>query len=243
MEGIVTDNGGEFSSEEMREVCSILDVETITTAAESPFQNGLCERNHGVIDSMLLKMEEQCPGTPIEVLLSWANMAKNSLQMWHGYSSYQLVFGKNPNLPNIMTAQAPALEGVSTSEMLVRHLNSLHAARRAFIESEADERVRRALRSKVRASEHILYSPGDRIYYKREAHERWLGPAKVIFQDGKVVFIRHGGTFVRVSPNRMTSAGSVCTLNYQIDEPVRLFIFWSKSGRYEAIWAVRLLGF
>jgi hypothetical protein len=208
MEGIVSDNGGEFSSDEMREVCSILNVEKITTAADSPFQNGLCERNHAVVDNMLLKMEEQCPGTPIDVLLCWANMAKNSLQMCHGFSSYQLVFGKNPNLPNIMTEQPPAHEGSSTSEMLVRHLNSLHAARKAFIESETDERIRRALRNKIRASEQV-FNPGDRVYYKRESQERWLGPAKVIFQDGKVVFVRHGGTYVRVSPNRLLSAGGV----------------------------------
>ena len=38
----MTDNGGEFSSLEMREVMSILNVRIITTAAESFFQNGLC---------------------------------------------------------------------------------------------------------------------------------------------------------------------------------------------------------
>ena len=206
MESVVTDNGGEFSSAEMREVCSILNVEKVATAAESPFQNGLCERNHGVVDNMLSKLEEQCSNTPSEILLAWANMAKNSLQMWHGFSSYQLVFGRNPNLSNIMTDQAPALEGSSTSEVLVRHLNGLHAARRAFIESEASERVKRALRSKIRASER-KYSPGDRVYYKRETQERWLGPAKVIFQDGKVIFVRHGATFVRVSSNRLLPAG------------------------------------
>ena len=43
MESVVTDNGGEFSAAEMQEVCSILNVEKVTTAAESPFQNGLCE--------------------------------------------------------------------------------------------------------------------------------------------------------------------------------------------------------
>ena len=39
MESIMTDNGGEFSSDEMREVMSILSVRLITTAAKSPFQN------------------------------------------------------------------------------------------------------------------------------------------------------------------------------------------------------------
>ena len=207
MEAILSDNGGEFSSDEMREVCSILNVETYTTAAESPFQNGLCERNHAVIDSMLVKLEEQCPETSQEVLLCWANMAKNSLQMWNGFSSYQLVFGKNPNLPNILTDQPPSLEGTTTSGVLAKHLNSLHAARRAFIQSETDERIRRALRSKMRASEQV-FENGERVYYKREGQEKWLGPGKVVFQDGRVIFVRHGGTFVRVSPNRLLKAGA-----------------------------------
>lgn len=98
MEAILTDNGGEFSSDETREVASILNVEVCTTAAQSPFQNGLCERIHAVTDSMLLRLEEQCPQTSSEVLLCWANTARNSLQMWHGYSSYQMVFG-TPKTP------------------------------------------------------------------------------------------------------------------------------------------------
>ena len=82
------------------------------------------------------------------------------------------------------------------------HLNALHEFRRAFIQSESNERIRRALRTKVRAAEDI-YENGDRVYYKREGKERWLGPATVVFQDGKVVFVRHGGIFVRVSPNQL----------------------------------------
>ena len=206
MESMLTDNGGEFSSDETREVASILNIEVCTTAAESPFQNGLCERNHAVVDNMLMKMEEQCPDTDIEVLLAWANMAKNALQMWNGFSSYQLVFGKNPNLPNIMNDNLPALQGSTSSEILSEHLNALHAARQAFVKSEADERIKRALRSKVRVSEQV-YKYGDRVYYKRDGHEKWLGPGKVIFQDGKVVFVRHGAVFVRVSTNRLMKAG------------------------------------
>lgn len=40
MESIMTDNGGEFSSDEMREVTSILNVKVCTTAGMIPFQNG-----------------------------------------------------------------------------------------------------------------------------------------------------------------------------------------------------------
>ena len=202
MEAIMSDNGGEFSSEETREVASILNITVHTTGAECPFQNGLCERVHHVTDVMLTKLIEDFPGVPKERLLCWANMARNGLQMWNGFSSYQLVFGCNPNIPNIMTDRLPALEGATSSQVLAQHLNALHAARKAFIESEADERIRRALRSKVRASEQV-FTFGDLVYYKREGHDRWLGPGKVMFQDGRVVFVRHGGAFVRVSPNRL----------------------------------------
>lgn len=207
---LFTDNGGEFSSAEMREVCSILNVEVLTTAAESPFQNGICERNHAIVDSMLAKLEDQCPSTPVEVLLAWASNAKNSLQMQNGFSSYQIIFGRNPRLPNVMEDQLPALDGKTTSETLATHLNSLHAARRAFVEAETSERVRRALRTQVRTSEE-RFTHGDRVFYKRECSDKWLGPARVVFQDGKVIFVRHGGVFIRVSPNRLKKAKKVDT--------------------------------
>ena len=76
----MTDNGGEFSSDEMREVASILNVRLITTAADSPFQNGLCERVHSVTNMMLLILMEENKKTERQTLLPWANIARNSLQ-------------------------------------------------------------------------------------------------------------------------------------------------------------------
>lgn len=162
MGAIFTDNGGEFSSDEMREVMSILNVRTCTTAGMSPFQDGLCERVHAITDSMLIKLEEYGKKDS-QALLCWANMSRNSLQMWNGFSSHQLVFGTNPNLPNIMTEKLPALEGTSTSEIFAKHLNALHSARKAYIQTEAKERIRRALRSKVRASEQV-FNNGDSVF-------------------------------------------------------------------------------
>ena len=45
MDSILTDNGGEFTAQEIEENASILNVNVLTAAAESPFQNILCERN------------------------------------------------------------------------------------------------------------------------------------------------------------------------------------------------------
>ena len=41
------------------------------------------------------------------------------------------------------------------------------------------------------------------FFYKRDGKNMWLGPARVVAQDGKVVFIRHGSYLIRVAPNRL----------------------------------------
>ena len=172
MKSVLTDNDGEFNSDEMREVESVLNIQVYTTAGESPFQNGLCERVHAVTDMMLTKLEDEQHGANSETLLCWANMARNCLQMWNGFSRHQLVFGTNPNLPGIMIDKIPALDGTTTSETFAKHLNTLHASRKAFIDTEANERIRRALRTKVRAAEQI-YTNGDMLFDKREGKEKW----------------------------------------------------------------------
>ena len=93
-----------------------------------------------------------------------------------------------------MSDKLPALEGTTSSEIFAQHLTALHESRRAYIQTEANERIKRALRTKVKAAEQIDQN-GDAVIYKREGKERWLGPASVVFQDGKVVFVRQGGNF------------------------------------------------
>ena len=171
MQSILNDNGGEFTGEEMKELKDILNVIDLTTGAESPWMNGLCEKNHHVVDTMLERLVEDYPNTPDHVLLSWANMAKNSMQMVYGYSSNQLVYGTNPNLPNIMTKGLPAMEGKTTSKVFAMHLNALQASRRAFIETENSERIRKALMKKV-CTNNTVFNIGDRVWYKREIDGR-----------------------------------------------------------------------
>lgn len=202
---MLTDNGGEFTSDEMREVTSLLNIVKYTTGAEAPWQNGLCERIHQVTDLILLKLEASYPDVSLDVLLAWANMARNSLQMYLGFSSHQLVFGINPNLPNVLTDKLPAMNETTGSEVFAKHLNVLRESREAFIRTDANMRIKRALRHKLRCVQKV-YNRGDWVYYKRDNSERWLGPAKVMFQDSKVVFVRHGSIFYRVSINRVNSA-------------------------------------
>ena len=41
------------------------------------------------------------------------------------------------------------------------------------------------------------------VSYKRENSNKWKGPGFVIGQDGKIIFVRHGSIYVRVSANRI----------------------------------------
>ena len=82
----------------------------------------------------------------------------------------------------------------------------MHEARKAFIEAESAERVRRALRHKFRSSS-INVKQGDRVFYKRQDSNKWRGPGVVIGRDIKVIFVRHGSIYVRVSMNRIIKAG------------------------------------
>ena len=208
MKSVPTDNGGEFNSDEMRENDSILNIQVCTTVGESPFQNGLCERVHAVTDMMVTKLEDEQNGANSETLLCWANMARNCLQMWNGFSSHQLVFGTNPNLPGIMTDKIPALDGTTTSETFAKHLNTLHASRKAFIDTEANERIRRALRTKVRAAEQTFIQMETWCFIKRGEREM-AGSRESCFPRWKSSIVRHGSVFVRVSPNRLCKINSV----------------------------------
>ncbi|PIK34739.1 hypothetical protein BSL78_28435 [Apostichopus japonicus] len=184
----LVDNGGEFDNAEYREFAEQFNVEVCATAAYSPWSNGICERNHYVVDTCVQKMIEDDPDMELSVALAWAVNAKNCMQTHQGFSPIQLVLGKSPNLPSVLLDEPPALEEVEVSDNVLQHLNALHAARRAFTKAESSERIRRALRHNVRVSE-MAFLPGDRVFYKRDESNRWRGPGKVIGQDGKVVFV------------------------------------------------------
>ena len=75
MAALMSDNGGEFRSDEMCEIMSILNVQLCTTSGYRPVQNGLCERVHSVTDMMLAKLESDYGKVNSQTLLCWANMA------------------------------------------------------------------------------------------------------------------------------------------------------------------------
>ena len=216
-EKILCDNGGEFANAEFMDMCENLNIRMICTAAESPFSNGLCERNHAIIDETVMKIMADQPTCSLQVALSWAVNSKNCLQMVGGFSPYQLVFGRNPRLPNVLNDNLPALEGMTISETLALHLNSMHTARQSFIKAESSEKIRRALRHKIRPVGNA-FDRNDLVYYKKDKCKEWKGPGSVVGQDGSVVIIRHGSFVYRVHSSRVTRTKQSCAYNTEKED-------------------------
>ena len=197
----LSDNGGEFNNADFLEMCESLNIVVKTTAAESPWSNGLCERHNGILGEAVQRTisEVRCS---VDIALAWAVHAKNALHNVHGFSPYQLVFGQNPQLPNFYINKPPALNKPSV-EFIASHLAALHGARHAFLQAESSEKIKRALRHNLRSYQNVSHCSGDRVYYKRNDSNEWKGPATVLGRDGQCVLIRHGGFYVRVHPCRL----------------------------------------
>ena len=198
-ENFFSDNGGEFNNELMRELGELLNTRVLTTAAESPWSNGVTERHNALLADMVEKVMEDTKCS-LEVAVAWSVAAKNALKNVHGFSPNQLVFGRNPNIPTVLNSKPPALEGTTSSELIAEHLNAMHASRKAFIQAEASEKLRRAMLKKTRMSTSYEYETGDQVYYKRRNSKKWHGPGVVIGGINKQIFVKHGGTFLRVNP-------------------------------------------
>ena len=55
-------------------------------------------------------------------------------------------------MTGVMYDELPALEDVSSSEIVARIINTYHSGRRAMVEVEASKKVKLALKSRVRPS-------------------------------------------------------------------------------------------
>ena len=191
----LSDNGGEFNNEEFREMAEAFNIRIRTTAAESPWSNGINEKYNGVIASTVKKVMDDTPCS-LEVALAWAVSAKNSLETHLGFSPNQLVFGRNPNNPACFRDKPPALEPPSGSDLVRTHLNAMHSARQAFIQNESSEKLKRALLHQVRPSGEKFCS-GDVVLYRRHQDDKWRGPGVVIGQENKQILVKHGGVYYR----------------------------------------------
>ena len=55
---MLNDNGGEFDSNEFRDLCENFNITVKTTPAYSPWSNSLCEKHNHMLAETVLKVKE-----------------------------------------------------------------------------------------------------------------------------------------------------------------------------------------
>ena len=208
-----TDNRGEFANKELVELLENLGIEFNATAAESSFSNGINERHHAVIKTILNKIRHDYPLADINVLVSYAIFAKNCLVDNRGFTPHQRVYGRSPNKPSILSDNVCNSNTEYASNEVRTHLNLLNDTRQAYVSAESSDRIKRALKAHIFTSEAPFYY-GEKVFYWKESQDKasrgWKGPATIIGSEGKVIVVRHGSFIHRCHETkvRRTSEGS-----------------------------------
>ena len=109
------DNGGRFNNSEVTELAEKYGINIHnTTAANSPFSNGLCKRNHAVVDEMIRKIKAGDDKISNNDALDYAIFSKNIQPNNKGFSPYQIVYGSNPRIPIFLKETQPPYQQIST---------------------------------------------------------------------------------------------------------------------------------
>ena len=141
----LTDNGGEFDNQRFVSLAENYGIILQNTAAESPWSNAICERLNATPTELFLKLRAEYSHTfSDETILKYCCGSKNSLLSKDGFSPCKIVLGRNPRLP-----EPPALENYTTSESVQKRLLLFHESRKAYIQAECSDRLKRALQSKI----------------------------------------------------------------------------------------------
>ena len=205
----MADNGGDFVNSEFIELCEKFNIDVQNSAAESPFGNGMVERHHRMLVEMLTKTKEDVHCS-WEVALSWALSAKNSMQMFGGFSAFQLTMGRNPTLPNIIDNKLPALEESTVGKTVSENIAAMISSREAFVKCESSNKIKRALRSQVRTCNDDYFDIGEKVFYKRKDSEKWHGPGVVLGRESQSIVVKHGNQYIKVHPCHTTKYPKEC---------------------------------
>ena len=217
---IYTDPAGEFVSQTWSDFLQEQNIEVFTST--EAWQKGRVERHGAILKDMLSRIDIDHPIENLgdfDKFLSLCCQAKNQLARHQGFSPEQIVLGKSTRLPASLTsdetlsAHAMSLGNEPESEHFRRALEQRTLARKAFLQSDNEQAIRRAM---LRRSCPVRgpFQPGQLVMYwmkrgkgTRLETGRWHGPAKVIQQEGQsIVWVSHLNKILRCPPESLRPA-------------------------------------
>ena len=198
-----TDNGREFVNELMLDLLDAHDISLKTTAAYTPNQNGLNERNHGLADIVVTSLMEDDPNLKMQEAVNHAAFVRNSSINDTGFSPFQLVYGRNPRIPGTVENNHPLSLNADTRNETARTMIARNeATRRKFLEKESDRRIKRAAAERVTFRDDHTYESGEIVWF-RDSKDDERRKGTIIGRDGPNWCIKWNGHVRTVAPYDM----------------------------------------
>jgi hypothetical protein len=214
---LVVDSGTELNSQEFQTFLQQYGIRCTTTNPEAHWQSGRVERHGSFLQSMLTKVDQEMEINDyhdLQASLNQCTSAKNTLSTRHGYSPEIIVFGRQSRLPgSILNDEAvpshlQALQetsDISTNDFK-RTLQLRETARRAYHAADNCDALRKAVLR--RSCPHRgQYERGSWVMIWRTINvgeKKWLGPQRVIIQDGNhTVWTTQCGRIYRSAPENV----------------------------------------
>ena len=179
---VLSDNGTQFTSKLMNQLCKILNVKLTTTTPYHPQSNGLVERLHATLEQILSKARHD--GHDWEAFLPLMLFAlRQCPNRDTGYTPYEFLYGRNIRTP-LDVLYAGWVENVGEQmdvcdwvEQLQGRLETLRDFAASTALTETDKRVELYNRGK---SERVL-NVGDRVLCRipgmcAKLEDSWEGP-------------------------------------------------------------------
>lgn len=193
MKQILTDKGTEYNHKLMHEICELMKISHLTSTAYRHQTVGTVERNHRVLNEYMRayfdgnfdEWERQ-----IDYFTFCYNISKNT-NFNFKYSPYELVFGKNVNMPHDLFSDTIApLYNIDNFAAEFRYrLQTAHKTAEALIE-------KCKIRNKNiydKKSIPIYVEIGDKVLLENEPYKKhqnkYSGPFEIIAIDGHNVVL------------------------------------------------------
>ena len=213
---LFTDGGSEFQGAFHEGLCldGTLDERA---SAYAPWQNSLAERHGQTWKHMYERVVATVPpqtNDELEEVFAQVTMAKNTLVNRSGFSPFQRVFGVQSRIPGMLDGDEDHV-GVNSAilcgdDSYFRANQIRVEARKAFVERDNDDRIRRAIERRTRP-ERGPFPAGAKVYVWRpgglkgssKAH-RWRGPGTVIgHSDQSKFWVSFGSKVLKCAPEQL----------------------------------------
>ena len=231
------DEAGEFVSQAWKDHLQQEGIRAIVSAA--PWQRGRIERHGGVIKEMLSRIDKDKPignEKQFDMALNQCFQAKNSLTITKGFSPEQAVLGRSRKLPASIcgdedfTAHSLDNPADTRSEDFLQKLEVRTLARKALLDADNSQAIRRAINHQSRGQEYP-WKCGElcMVWDKRKSPNmlekgRWTGPCQVIMEESRtILWVTHMNRLLRVAkenirPVSIREFNQVSTFHQNCDE-------------------------